>query len=78
MKNIYFHHPLRERFSETLRLALVTHEYPHSLRNLHSTKQKHDVTGNATISVTHTVIMDEFEEDVLGNEEIIANKKKFL
>ena len=36
------------------------------------------MTGNATISVTHTVIMDEFEEDVLGNEEVIANVKRFL
>ena len=36
--------------------------------------------GNATISATHTVIMDEFEEDILGNEEIpvIANVKRFL
>ena len=36
------------------------------------------VTGNATISATHTVIMEEFDEDVLENEEIIANVKKFL
>jgi len=36
------------------------------------------VTGNATISASHTVIMEEFDEDVLENEEIIANVKKFL
>ena len=36
------------------------------------------MTGNATISATHTVIMEEFDEDVLENEEIIANVKKFL
>jgi len=64
--------------SETQRFALVTHEYPHSVRNLHSTKEKHHVTGNATISATHTVIMEEFDEDVLENEEIIANVKRFL
>ena len=34
--------------------------------------------SNATISVTHTVIMEEFDEDVLENEEIIANVKRFL
>ena len=58
--------------------ALVTHEYPHSLRNLHSTKEKHHVTGNTTISATHTVIMEESDEDVLENEEIIANVERFL
>ena len=36
------------------------------------------MTGNATISASHTVIMEEFDEDVLENEEIIANVKKFL
>ena len=35
-------------------------------------------TGNATISASHTVIMEEFDEDVLENEEIIANVKKFF
>jgi len=60
------------------KIALVTHEYPHSLRNLHSTKEKHRVTGNATISATQTVIMEEFDENVLENEEIIANVKSFL
>ena len=84
MKNIYihlqkrvhfFHHPLRERFSETQRFALVTHD-------IHipcdSTKEKPHVTGNATISATHTVITEEFDEVVLENEEIIANVKMFL
>ena len=36
------------------------------------------MTGNATISASHTVIMEEFDEDVLENEEIIANVKTFL
>ena len=36
------------------------------------------MTGNPTISATHTVIMEEFDEDVLENEEIIANVKRFL
>ena len=35
------------------------------------------MTGNATISSTH-VIMAECDQDVLGNEEIIANAKRFL
>ena len=87
MKNIYFHpqkrlqffhHPLREGFSETQRFALVTHQYPHSLQNLHSAKEKHHVIGNVTISATHTVIMEERDEDVLENEGIIANVKRFL
>ena len=34
------------------------------------------MTGNATISSTH-VIMAECDQDVLGNEEIIANAKGF-
>ena len=33
------------------------------------------MTGNATIISTH-VIMAECDQDVLGNEEIIANEKK--
>ena len=57
--------------------ALLTHEFPHSLQNLHSTKEKNHVTGNATISSTH-VIMAECNQDMLGNEEIIANAKRFL
>ena len=36
------------------------------------------MTGNATISATHTVIMEEFDEDVLENQKIIGNVKKFL
>ena len=36
------------------------------------------MTGNAAISATHAVIMEEFDEDVLENEEIIANVKRFL
>ena len=36
------------------------------------------MTGNATISAIHTVIMEEFDEDVLENEEIIANVTRFL
>ena len=36
------------------------------------------MTGNATISATRSVILDEFEEDALENEEIIANVKRFL
>ena len=36
------------------------------------------MTGNTTIIASHTVIMEEFDEDVLENEEIIANVKKFL
>ena len=63
--------------SET-QIALVTHEYPHSLRNLQSTKETHHVTGNTTISATHTVIMEEFNKDVLENDEIIANAKRLL
>ena len=31
----------------------------------------------ATISLTHTVIMEECDNDVLKNEEIIANLKGF-
>ena len=42
------------------------------MRNLHSTKEEHHVTGNAAISATHAVIMEEFDE------EIIANVKRFL
>ena len=34
------------------------------------------MTGNTTISSTHTVIMVECDQDVLGNEEIIANVKR--
>ena len=41
-------------------------------------RKRNTVTGNATISASHTVIMEEFDEDVLENEEIIANVKKFL
>ena len=36
------------------------------------------MTGNVTISATHTVIMEEFDEDVLENEGIIANVTRFL
>ena len=36
------------------------------------------MTGNATISATHTVIIEECDEDVLENEQIIANLKRFL
>ena len=36
------------------------------------------MTGNTTISATHTVIMEEFNEDVLENDEIIANAKRLL
>ena len=36
------------------------------------------MTGNATISATHTVIMEEFDEDVLENEDITTNVKRFL
>ena len=35
------------------------------------------MTGNATICSTH-VIMAECDQDMLGNEEIIANAKTFL
>ena len=63
--------------SET-QIALVTHEYLDSLRNLQSTKETHHVTGNTTISATHTVIIEEFNEDVLENDEIIANAKRLL
>ena len=59
--------------SET-QIALVTHEYLDSLRNLQSTKETHHVTGNTTISATYTVII----EDVLENDEIIANAKRLL
>ena len=34
------------------------------------------MTDNATISASHTVIMEEFDEDVLENEERIANVKR--
>ena len=36
------------------------------------------MTGNATISATHTVIMEEFDVDVLENKEIITNVKRVL
>ena len=36
------------------------------------------MTGNATISETHTVIIEEFDEDFLENEEIITNGKRFF
>ena len=36
------------------------------------------MTDNATIGSTHTVIMVECDQDVLGNEEIIVNVKRFL
>ena len=36
------------------------------------------MTGNATISATHTVIIEECDEDVLEKEQIIANLKRFL
>ena len=52
-KNIFFSSSLERALQRNARLALVTHKYPHSLRNLHSTKEKHYVTGNATISATH-------------------------
>ena len=36
------------------------------------------MTGDATISSTHTVIMAQCNQDVLENEEIIGNVKRFL
>ena len=36
------------------------------------------MTGNVTITAAHTVIMEEFDEDVLENKEIITNVKRFL
>ena len=36
------------------------------------------MSGNAKISSSHTVIMAECDQDVLRNEEIIANVKRFL
>ena len=65
-----------KREDQNIIFALLMHEFPHSLQNLHSTKEKNHVTGNATISWIH-IIMVECDHDVLGNEEIIANVKSF-